>query len=404
MRLRRCVGHLLVTVVAVLGAGACDAGRVPTAPPVPVTIALAADPGDTDVLNGARLAVDLVNEFVGDLTVPLAAQRGLPGLGGAPLRLVTVDTGSPAALTKVPGRLSAEGAVAVICAGPTATAIAVSGQTERLRLPFIDALTSTDNLADLGHEWYFRTAPTDRMLAEAAFGLLRHQQVAAAARVRLGVLHDGRADNLLALVRQLAGTAGYRTVVEVDTRTGPDYAIASEIALAGATVVVSLAGTNGGATTAARVAGALPVPAPVLAIGPGFAGMAATAPAGEPVVLRAVGWSAEYVSRNPLASAIAERYKKRFGKAMTAAAAEAFTATLTLAVALDTAGDADPTAVRAALRQMWLPATQLMLPWNGVRFDATGQNTLAGAVVEARTRTGFRVVYPRELSTVPVPW
>jgi branched-chain amino acid transport system substrate-binding protein len=53
---------------------------------------------------------------------------------------------------------------------------------------------------------------------------------------------------------------------------------------------------------------------------------------------------------------------------------------------------------------MWLPATQVMLPWNGIRFDATGQNTLAGAVMEARTPAGFRVVYPRELAVVPVPW
>ncbi|GAA1818006.1 ABC transporter substrate-binding protein [Luedemannella flava] len=373
------------------------------APPGPVTIALAAPAGDADVANGARLAVDVVNEAHPDLPVPLATELGLPGLGGAPLRLTVVDTSSSAALAKVPGTLTAQRAVGVVCAGSAATVASVSAQTEWLGLPLLDAVNSADTLTDLGQEWYFRTAPSDRMLVDAAFALLRHQQLARTPEVKLAVLHDGRADGLLALVRQLAGAAGYPTVAEVDIRTASAQSIAASVD-AEANVLVAVAGTKDGATAATKVAARTRESVPVLGIGPAFAGLTGGASDGSPVLLRAVGWSAEYVTRNPVASAVASLYRKRFGSAMTAAAAETFTATLTLAVALSGAGDADPTAIRATLRQMWLPATQVMLPWNGVRFDATGQNMLAGGVVEARTQAGFRIVYPRELATVAVPW
>jgi branched-chain amino acid transport system substrate-binding protein len=105
---------------------------------------------------------------------------------------------------------------------------------------------------------------------------------------------------------------------------------------------------------------------------------------------------------------VAELYQRRFGVAMSDAAAGVFTAMLTLAMAVDAAGPADPSGnsarVRAALRRVSLPATQTIMPWDGVRFDGSGQNQLAAAVVEQRAPGGFQVVYPREVATLPLMW
>src|SRR6266542_1097578 len=92
-----------------------------------------------------------------------------------------------------------------------------------------------------------------------------------------------------------------------------------------------------------------------------------------------------------------------------AIAASAFTAVLTLAAAADAAsapaaGEASPARIRAALRQLRLAATALIMPWNGVRFAANGQNDLASGVVEQQLAGGFQVVFPRELAAAAIGW
>jgi branched-chain amino acid transport system substrate-binding protein len=44
------------------------------------------------------------------------------------------------------------------------------------------------------------------------------------------------------------------------------------------------------------------------------------------------------------------------------------------------------------------------MPWRGVRFDATGQNVLAGSVMEQVTAGQYHVVYPAALATAGVVW
>ena len=125
-------------------------------------------------------------------------------------------------------------------------------------------------------------------------------------------------------------------------------------------------------------------------------------------MLRAVGWSPDLVPRNPVANAVAELYQRRFGTPMNDAAANVFTATLSLALGVDRAdligGPGDAARIRAALRQLSIPASRTIMPWNGLRFDASGQNQLAAGVIEQRVPAGFQVVYPRELASVAVSW
>ena len=89
---------------------------------------------------------------------------------------------------------------------------------------------------------------------------------------------------------------------------------------------------------------------------------------------------------------------------MTAAAATSFTATMAAAQAIDAAGTLDPIATRGALRRLSILATQMVMPWNGLRFDANGQNELAAGVIEGWAGGRFRVVYPRELAAGPMIW
>jgi len=121
-------------------------------------------------------------------------------------------------------------------------------------------------------------------------------------------------------------------------------------------------------------------------------------------VLRVMSWSPDWARRNPVARAVAELYERRFDAALTETAAAAFTATLTLAQAIDRAGSVDAARIRGALLQTWLASSQTAMPWDGLRFDTTGQNQLAGAVIEQGTKGGYVVVYPPELAGAPLVW
>ena len=38
------------------------------------------------------------------------------------------------------------------------------------------------------------------------------------------------------------------------------------------------------------------------------------------------------------------------------------------------------------------------MPWDGIQFDAGGQNPLAAGLVEQRNGNAFQVIFPRELA------
>ena len=53
--------------------------------------------------------------------------------------------------------------------------------------------------------------------------------------------------------------------------------------------------------------------------------------------------------------------------------ARAFQAMMTLADAINRAGSTEPEAIQKALQQTDMPPTSLIMPWEGVKFDASGR-------------------------------
>jgi branched-chain amino acid transport system substrate-binding protein len=139
---------------------------------------------------------------------------------------------------------------------------------------------------------------------------------------------------------------------------------------------------------------------PVIAVGPAAGGTAA----GSATLLHTVPWSGAYAARSPVAAQVAQLYQLRYAAALTAVAASAFTATMAMAIALDTAKSFGISDVRGAVQQLNVPATQTIMPWNGIRFDGTGGNQLASPIIEQLTAGGFQVVYPNELAATKIAW
>jgi branched-chain amino acid transport system substrate-binding protein len=99
------------------------------------------------------------------------------------------------------------------------------------------------------------------------------------------------------------------------------------------------------------------------------------------IVARA-SWSRSIALGNRGARPIVKAYEKRFGKLMNSRSAAGFTAMLTVVQAIRDAGMPSPPAIRDALQRLNLPAAGTIMPWDGVDFDANGQNAKARVVLQ----------------------
>jgi branched-chain amino acid transport system substrate-binding protein len=357
-----------------------------------------------EALHGAELATALINGDEGEVRLAGVGTGGLAGLGGAKLTLVAGDTkSSPEAGTSEAVRLVTEERVAgLVGAYDAAVTKAASQRTERLGIPFVNGDSPADFLTERGLDWFFRTGPTDRMFGEAFYSTLQSEQVVPT-RISMLYTTDTNGESLHRVLHTLAPEANYQEHGMVKFEPG-QADLASPIRKLRdekkPEVLFLMTSTGSDAVRVLKTMETMGYrPPQIFAFGDAFS---------EPQVLQAAGtageglyygtaWSREIAGRSGIAKAVMERYEQRFGQPMGEVAAGTFTAVLALAQAIDNAGSIDPQQVRTALLNLDIPGRETIMPWTGVRFDATHQNVGANGVVEQRVAQAFRVVFPSEL-------
>ena len=364
----------------------------------------------SEALRGAELAAALVNGDEGPLQLAGVGTAGLAGLGGAKLRIVQGDTkSSPEAGAAEAARLAGEQKVAGLVGAydPLVTEVA-SQRTERLGVPFVNGDSPAGYLTERGLDWFFRTGPTDRMFGESFFSALRETAGADASKVAILYADDQQSSVIAQLTRELADEGGFDRVGEEKVDVGPGAAGRAAAAVAQIRdqpekpdAVFVIASDPEDATTLLKAFGqARYSPPGILASGAGFSAptVLGAGPDGEDLLI-STSWSREIAGRSAIAKPVMDLYEERFNQPMTETAAGTFTAVLVLAQAIDNAGSTDSQGVRAALLNLDIPARETIMPWSGVRFDASSrQNAAASGVVEQRVGQAFRVVFPASSS------
>jgi branched-chain amino acid transport system substrate-binding protein len=101
------------------------------------------------------------------------------------------------------------------------------------------------------------------------------------------------------------------------------------------------------------------------------------------------------VDRIPLIRDMNEIYKKHSGgREIFDPPARSFVGALVLMEAIDRAGSTAPEAIRQALRETYIPARQIPMPWFDIKFGPDGQNT-GVAVILAQYQDGrYYTIYP----------
>jgi branched-chain amino acid transport system substrate-binding protein len=413
--------HFTLAGLLVLGLAACgddDGGGSGGAAPSEVKIAglwplsgSNATQG-TDVLHGAQLAVDVVNNDYPDLALPLGPGAGLPGLGNAKINMATGDTqGKPeVGASEVDRLVTSEKVAAVVGSYQSGVTLTASQRAERLGIPFVNEASSSTSLTDRGLKWFFRTGPTDLTFAQTMFDYLDTEVKNGKTVNTVGIFrsNDQFGNDGATVTKQVAQQHG-KTVV-ADVPFDPNAAdLSSQVAQIRAKkpdVLFVLAYTDAAIKLMKTLRQLNYYPPALLAYGSGFADPAfvtGLGPLANGVFSRAA-WSADIAEKRPAAKTIATMFQQKYNAPMTENSARAFTAVLTLAQAIDAAKSTKPDAIRTALQQLNVPAEQTIMPWTGIKFDAKGQNAEAVGVVEQMVKGAYKVVFPTDLATVTPVW
>ena len=363
-----------------------------------------------------EIGADIANGVV-DLPFPFYQKlKGMPGLTGAKVRLVFADhQGKPELGQAEAERLITQEKVNALIgcwhSGVTATASQVA---ERYGIPFLNAESSSPGLTRRGLKWFFRTSPHDEHFSQAMFDFFRDFEKKRGVKLKtVGLTYDN----------SLFGADSGKIEKELARKSGMEVALDLQYKERSTTLqseVQRLKAANPDVwmPTSYQTDAILFVrTSKELDYNPKMI-MAQDAGHVSPDFIQAVGKDAEgtmsrapfntdLIEKRPVALALNALYVKRHGKDLYDFPGRAFTGFMTLLDAINRAGSTDPEAIRKALVATNIPGDQLIMTWQGVKFDESGQNIYVKAIIMQLQGGKFYTVWPFDSATrdviYPIP-
>lgn len=367
-----------------------------------------------DTLNAIKLAVQVINTANPESKLPFGKTAGLPGLGGATIELIAADhQGSPEIGAAEAERLIAQEKVAALLGAFHSSVAATSSQVaERNQIPYVSGESEATTLTERKFKYFFRTTPSSRTQAKDFFTFLRDVGKAGATPVKTVALVT---ENTLWGQEFAKSVEGY-------FKEFPEFTLAAKITYAQGTTDVSsevqrlIAANPDVVIHASYDAEAILFaktyksfgfqPKGIMAIGAAFGSGAFRTALGEDAnyFLVREHWARDLAAKNALIEEVGKLYEKTYGKPMDGTPARAFQATMVLADAINRAGSADPAKIRKALAETNIPGEQLIMPWEGVRFDETGQNVLTRGIFIQTQEGKPATVWPFDFAQAKLVW
>lgn len=367
-----------------------------------------------DTVNAIKLAIDIINNKTDGVDLPLAQPEGLSNLGGAQIELVVADhQGSPEIGQAEAERLiEQENVVALIGAFHSSVAATSSQVAERMGVPFISGESEATNLTERGFKWFFRTTPNSDTQTQDFFKFLKEIAAKDKADIhRVAVVHENTLwgeSFAKAVDKYIADYPEFELVADITYQQGTaDVTSEVQRLIAAEPDVVLHASYDAEAILFAKTYKQYDFnPQGVLAIGAAFGSNAFRDALGPDANFYLVRdhWSRDLSDTKPVVAQVAELYKERYGKEMDGTPARAFTAMMTLADAINRAGSTDPEKIREALVATDLGEGDTIMPWEGIHFDAAGQNELTRGIFIQTLDGTPKVVWPFGLESAELVW
>ena len=366
-----------------------------------------------ELKNALDLAVDLINNGTKGLDLPLTTTGGLPNLKGAKIRLIVGDhQGNPqTGATEAERLISQEKVVALIGCYFSNVTNTASQAAERNGIPFLNPESSSATLTQRGFKWFFRTTPHDELFVANFFDFLKDVEKKKGISVkRIALFNENTlfGTETTKIEEKLAGEQKY-PIVEKIIYPAKSTQLTSEVQRIKAANpdLIMQSSYLGDAILSMKTYKELGVsPDAILANDAGFNDsefLKTLGKDGEYVLSREV-WALDLAAKNPLIKQLNDLYFERYKTNFNGNSARTFTGMMVLAAAINRAGSTKPEAIQKALQETDIPGSKLIMPWKGVKFDATGQNTLGTGIIVQVQDGKYVTVWPFDMASKDVIW
>lgn len=355
---------------------------------------------------------DIINTEHAPIPMLLGKGGGLPHMHGDHIKVIFADhqNDPQKARAEAERLITQDHVVALIGSYTSATGATISQVAERYEVPYLAMDNSSPSLNQRGLKWFFRTSPHDEMFTAAMFDFFKAMAEKTGHPVKSVALFYE--DSIFGtdssnVQKKMAAAAGITVAADIKYRANSPSlsAEAQKLKAANADVVMPSSYTSD-AILLLRSDNEIGYHPPILAQSAGFAEQSFLTGAGSLAdgVMSRSSFALDAVKSRPAIPAVNALFRTKANKDLNDNTSRQVVALQTLADAIDRAGSSKPEDIRAALTKTDIPGDQTIMPWRGVKFDSTGQNTEATPVIQQVSGGTYHTIYPFDVAVQAPVW
>ena len=356
--------------------------------------ALAADKtvkiGNVEPLSGPSASVGVQGKQAREMAIEeINAAGGIKSLGGAKLELVYADSKSDptVGVTETERLINTEKVNLMTGCWNSAVTYPATQVAERYGIPFVVPVAVRDTITERGFKNVFRIAAKDSWWVRDQFRFLKDMQEETGVKLQkiAFVFENGDwGTGFAEKWRELAKKDGYEIVLdEPYPSTATDLTpVVTKLKAAKPDIVMLVSNAADAILLTNTMAEMQVKPKVVLASGGGHADpkFLENTDTNALGIFDEVEWNTDV--NKPAAKPANEKFKKKYGYDLTVESVDAYVAMYVVADALERAASTDPAKIRDALAATNLTTGPgMIVSYDGVQFDETGQNKNAGIVI-----------------------
>jgi branched-chain amino acid transport system substrate-binding protein len=402
MRKTWCIIAVVLSAAAGVPAHAADAVKIGVIYPLTGNAASAGQ----SAKDAVDMAADIVNTAHPELkNLPLGPTAGLPNLGGAKIELDEADhQGNPQVGQQQTLRLITQDHVAAMLGSyHSSVTLVATAVAERQGVPYLVADSVAANITGRGFKWTFRTTPYAPDFAKAYSQFLTDLKKSGTRVNNIAVVNENTdyGTSVAASILDAAKAANIPVVAQIAYSANSSDVNAQVLQLKSANpdAVIFVSYTADIILYFKTMKNFDYLPPIIIGDDAGFSDPSFIPNVGD-LAQGAFNRSAFDVGRPGTNSYIIDQmFKAKYGRDLDDTSARWMQGFFVLADAINRAGSTEPDKIQAALKATDLKPDQLMIGYNGVKFDDTGQNILASTFLIQLKGKEYVSVWPADRAT-----
>jgi branched-chain amino acid transport system substrate-binding protein len=356
--------------------------------------------------DAVNLGVDIVNKAHPELkSLPLGASAGLPNLGGAQIVLDEADhQGNPQVGQQQTLRLiTQDHVVAMLGSYHSSVSLVATAVAERQGIPFLVADSVATNITGRGFKWTFRTTPIAPDFAKDYAEFLTDLKKSGKKIDNIAVVNENTdyGTSVGASVLEAAKAANINVAAQIAYNANSSDVSAQVLQLKTLKpdAVIFISYTADIILYFKTMKNLDYLPPIIIGDDAGFSDPSFIPNVGD-LAQGAINRSAFDIGKPGTSSYIVDQmFKTKYGRDLDDTSARWMQGFFVLADAINRAGSTDPEKIQAALKATGLKPDQLIMGYNGVKFDDTGQNVLAATYLIQLQSKQYVSVWPEKRAT-----